>query len=44
VLQNHHTTNKLCVALAAYAKAVIEKLGPSFLERVRISQSPHSAD
>lgn len=34
VLEKHHTTPKLCAALAQYVKKVIEKMGPSFLERV----------
>ena len=34
VLEKHHASDKLCAALAAYCKKVIDALGPAFLERV----------
>ena len=33
-LEKHHASSKLCAALAAYCKEVIDALGPAFLERV----------
>ena len=33
-LEKHHASSKLCAALAAYCKEVIDALGPAVLERV----------
>ena len=34
VLEKHHAEGKLCAALAAYCKKMIDAMGPAFLERV----------